>query len=82
MNFKDFKIKVICMYDSTFWLHILRDLLIFLCGSLLSVEVGVGLSVGFNFAWEWQDGLHNDGFNILDFIAGLLGVIIGYTVIR
>jgi len=62
----DFDINVICKYDKTFWMHMLKDFLLALLNPYGAL--------GFNFAWEWQDGLHNDGFNILDFIAGCIGI--------
>jgi hypothetical protein len=64
--FDDFKIKVICKYDYTFWLHMLRDFIL--------AWISWQGAIGFNLAFEWQDGLHNDGFNILDFLAGCVGI--------
>lgn len=80
--FADFKLKFIFKFDYTFWLHMLRELIICaVVGSLFGAPIGVGAAVAFNFAWEWQDGLHNDGFNFVDFIAGLIGIFFGYLII-
>lgn len=67
MILDDFKIKFICVFDYTFFLHLLREL-------ILTFLMGWQFALAFNIAWEWQDGLHNDGFNILDFLAGLIGM--------
>ena len=88
----DFKIKFICKYDPTFWLHMAREFLIFQViywinhflfqsiyftsdfTAIIGIIGGASFALGVNLAWEWQDGLLNDGFNILDFIAGLIGI--------
>ena len=71
--FTDFKLKFIVKFDYTFWLHMLRDAIICGAGGFINIFFGVGFALGVNFAWEWQDGLHNDGFNLVDFLAGLIG---------
>jgi len=78
--FTDFKLKFICKFDHTFWLHLIRDAIICGLGCMIDVRFGVGLALGVNFAWEWQDGLLNDGFNILDFFAGVIGTFIVFVV--
>lgn len=80
--FTDFKPKFICKFDHTFWLHLIRDAIICGLGCLLDVKFGVGLALGVDLAWEWQDGLHNDGFNLLDFLAGLIGIFAGFEIIK
>lgn len=90
----DFKIKVICKYDYTFWLHMVREFVIFQIifwltqgfislvyfisdfSLLLGVVAGSAFALGVNTAWEWQDSLLNDGFNIVDFFGGVIGILI------
>jgi len=91
--FDDFKLRFICKYDPTFWLHMAREFVIFqimfwLVFGLMLLHMGAvtgalvlaasalaaAFCIGINLAWEWQDGLRNDGFNVLDFIAGLIGI--------
>lgn len=103
MNLDDFKIKFICKFDYTFWLHLVREFIItfglsvflMLLGYVFllfrSIEivlfVPIGFAIGFNLAYEVQDGLKGwgcnrnkliiEGFNWLDFLAGLIGTGIG-----
>ena len=97
--FDDFKIRFICKYDSTFWLHMAREFIIFQIifwitqglislvyfvsdfSIILGAVAGVAFATGVNLAWEWQDGLLNDGFNILDFLAGLIGIGTGMSLL-
>lgn len=74
---KDLAIRVVFKYDHTFWMHFLRDLIIYLALSHLNFRFAAGMTLGINLAWEWQDGLHNDGFNVIDFLAGLFGLVLG-----
>lgn len=78
--FIDFRLKFICKFDHTFWLHLIRDAIICGLGCLLNVKFGVGLALGVNLAWEWQDGLLNDGFNWIDLLAGLIGTLISVLI--
>ena len=74
---------VIVEYDKTFWLHLLRDFIICLVLNIfLSLNSAATFTIGFNLAWEYQDGLHNDGSNILDFIAGIIGVILSLIILK
>jgi hypothetical protein len=73
MTFDDFKPKFKWQLDRTFWLHLLREF-------ILTLIVGARGALCFNFAWEWQDGLHNDGFNLADFLAGLIGILLAQFV--
>lgn len=91
--FQDFKIKFICKYDYTFWLHMAREFVIFQIvfwliqglislvyfisdfSLLLGVVAGSAFALGVNTAYEWQDGLLNDGFNVIDFVGGILGIL-------
>jgi len=83
----DFKIKFICKYDHTFWLHLLREFIITFVLSWVNVYFAIGVAFGTAVCWEWQDGLKGygckngvlqiEGFNWLDFLAGLIGIGIG-----
>ena len=96
MNWKDFTPKFKFEINWTFPLHIIREFLItfsvaiilmllaYTISYLHSVELilgfSIGLSLGINTAWEWQDGLLNDKFNIADWLGGIIGIIIGVIV--
>ena len=85
MNWKDFTPKFKFEINWTFPLHIIREFLItfsvaiilmllaYTISYLHSVELilgfSIGLSLGINTAWEWQDGLLNDKFNIADWLV-------------
>lgn len=83
---RDFKIKFIIKYDKTFWLHLLREFIITFALSWISVQLAIGIAVGFNLAWEVQDGLKGwgckhgvlqiEGFNWIDFVGGCIGITI------
>jgi len=75
--FNDFRIKFKWQYDYTFWLHLLRENVITFVLSFISIQFAIGVALGVNIAWEWQDGLHNDGFNWCDFVAGFGRVYCG-----
>ena len=77
--FNDFRIKFKWQYDYTFWLHLLRENVITFVLSFISIQFAIGVALGVNIAWEWQDGLHNDGFNWCDFAAGFIGIGFGLT---
>ena len=83
----DFKIKFICKYDNTFWLHLAREFLITFCLSWVNDYLAVGVALGFNTGWEVVDGLKGwgvvdgklqiEGFNWLDYLAGYIGIGLG-----
>ena len=73
--FNDFNLKFKWQYDKTFWMHMAREFIL----TLIVGDVG---ALCFNVAWEWQDGLHNDGFNLADFLAGLIGIALGSYIWR
>ena len=73
----DFKPKFICKYDRTFWYHLLREFILSFAFSFISTHAGIFFPLGVNIAWEYQDGLRNDGFNVIDFVGGLIGIILG-----
>ena len=75
--FDDFKPKFKWQLEKTFWLHLIREFIItYLVMSFFSVSAGIFSALYFNIAWGWQDGLHNDGFNFADFLAGLIGIFL------
>ena len=84
MNLSDFKIKFICKYDNTFWLHLVREFIITFLLMWISVYFAIGVAIGINSSWEVQDGLKGwgckhgvlqiEGFNWLDFLAGCIGI--------
>ena len=76
----DVNIYIIIKYDITFYLLFIRVFLITFIVAFFDPHFSVGLALGVNFTWEWQDGLHNDGFNILDLLAGLFGTVLGHIV--
>lgn len=81
---KDFKIKFISKYDMTFWMHFAREFIITFALCFINNYLAIGIALGFNLGWEIQDGLKGwgvkngklqiEGFNLLDFIAGILGI--------
>ena len=84
MNLFDFKIKFICKYDNTFWLHLLREFIITFVLSWINIYFAIGVAFGTAVCWEWQDGLKGytcekgkliiEGFNWVDFLAGCIGI--------
>jgi hypothetical protein len=75
--YNDIPSKIIVKYDKTFWMHFTREFLIVMIVGWLDVRFAVGIAIGINIAWEYKDGLNNDGLNILDFLAGIIGTILG-----
>ena len=80
--FDDFKVRFCFKVDYTLAMHFVRDFVSALLIYAITKEImfSLGLSVGINLAWEWQDGLHNDGFNPFDLAAGLFGTLLYYIV--
>ena len=88
--FDDFKIKFIWKYDNTFWLHLLREFIITFVLSWINIYFAIGMALGINISFEWQDGLKGygckngvlqiEGFNWLDFLAGCIGIGIALIV--
>ena len=84
--FNDFKLKFKWQYDGTFWLHMLRDAMLCFVFSFINYSAGIFFALGVNVAWEWQDGLKwqngrsADRFNLADFLAGLIGIVIGVCI--
>ncbi len=84
---EDFKIKFVCKYDKTFWMHLAREFIITFCFSWIDEYFAIGVALGFNTGWETQDGLKGwgafegkllvEGFNWLDYMAGCLGIVLG-----
>lgn len=80
----DFKLKFKWQLDRTFWLHMAREFVITFLLSFIHIYFAIGVAFGFNCGWEWQDGLKwhwlpgtIDRFNLADFLAGIIGIIIG-----
>ena len=90
MNFNDFKVRFICKYDYTFWLHLLREFIITFVFSFINNYLAIGIAIGFNSGYETQDGLKGwgcknnklivEGFNWLDFLAGIIGIVGALTI--
>lgn len=85
--FKDFKIKFKWEIDSTFILHLAREFVITFLLSYINLYLAIGFALGVNTAWEWQDGLKwqwlpgtTDRFNLADFLAGIIGIVLGRTI--
>lgn len=76
----DIPIRIKAKCDYTFWMHFTRELIIMLGVGFINPAFGMGVALGVNVAWEWQDGIHNDGFNVIDLLAGLLATVIGYSI--
>ena len=85
--FKDFKVKFIVKLDPSFILHTIREFILSfiiatiatLLGSNEPVIISFVCAMSWNTSWEWQDGIKtcSDGFNLLDWFAGLIGIGFG-----
>ena len=72
--------KFITKYDMTFWMHFTRELVITIGLGFINPLFAVGVALGVNITWEWKDGIHNDGFNFIDLLAGFCATVAGYLI--
>lgn len=71
---QDLKLKFKWQYDKTFWMHLLREVIITFALSFIHYYFAIGFALGVDTAWEYQDNLLNDGFNLCDWVAGIIGI--------